>query len=484
VTQLPWTKPASRVVAGVTALLLGATAPVIGTATAAEVAPAAGAPAASAAPRPGGESAGDSLFPTIGNTGYRVSHYAITLDYRSSGGRITATTDVTARAAHPLSRFSFDFEGLTVDQVRVNGVAARFRRHDHKLVVTPARPVSGTFRTAVRYHGKPVTHIDADGSKDGWVATSDGATVVSEPVGAMTWFPNNNTPRDKATFAMRVTAPSSLAVAANGDLRSRRSSAGRTTWTWVQTRQMATYLASISIGRYHVYHSTMRTTAGRRLPVWSFVEPKYGTLARLRGRIPEIVRFQERRFGSYPQTSVGIVVDDLDVGYALETQNRPVFDGVPSTLTLVHELAHQWYGDSVTPRVWEDIWLNEGFASFAESLWTAAHGGPSTRAAFDKTYADNPPSSKLWRPAPADFTDPRDLFGDPVYTRGGMTLEALRREIGTTELSTVLRLWATMKAGRSVSTPEFVALAERVSHRDLSPLFRTWLYVPEKPAGY
>ncbi len=440
---------------------------------------------AASTPHPGGESAGDSLFPTIGNTGYSVSHYAITLDYRTAGRRLAAaTTQITARAPEPLSSFSLDLEGLVVDRVVVDGRTARFRRLDHKLVITPARPVAGTFRTSVQYHGTPVTHIDADGSKDGWVPTSDGATVLSEPVGAMTWFPDNNTPRDKATYTVRVTAPSALAVASNGDLRSRRSHAGRTTWTWVQSRQMTTYLASISIGRYDVHRSTMRTTAGRRLSVWSFVQPKYGALTGLRALIPEVVRFEERRFGTYPQTSVGIVVDDLKVGYALETQNRPVFDGVPDTTTLVHELAHQWYGDSVTPRVWEDIWLNEGFATYAEDLWAAAHGGPSTRAAFDDRYAKNGPGAKLWRPAPADFTDPTDLFGDPVYTRGAMTLEALRREIGTTELYAVLRQWATLEGGRSVSTRDFTTLAERVSQRDLNQLFHTWLYVAEKPAGY
>lgn len=479
-TQKPRTS-LRRVVVAATALALTSGGLILtGTAPGAA---AAAQPGVQRAARPGGESAGDSLFPTIGNTGYDVSHYAITLDYRTAGRRIAATTQITARAPNPLSSYSFDLEGLTVDQVVVNGRPARFRRHDAKLVVTPARPVSGTFETLVRYHGKPVAHIDRDGSKDGWVPTSDGATVVSEPVGAMTWFPDNNTPRDKATYTMRVTVPPWLAVAANGDLRSRRSHGGRTTWTWVQTQQMATYLASVSIGRYHVYRSSMRTTTGRRLPVWSFVQPKFGRLRGLRAAIPGIIRFQERRFGPYPQTSVGIVVDDLDIGYALETQNRPVFDGIPNTLTLVHELAHQWYGDSVTPRVWEDIWLNEGFATFAEDLWAAAHGGPSTRAAFAERYAQ-PPTAKLWRPAPADFTDPEDLFGDPVYTRGAMTLEALRRTIGTADLYAVLRRWAALGEGRSVSTRDLIALSERVSHRDLDPLFRTWLYVPSKPAGY
>jgi aminopeptidase N len=436
-----------------------------------------------AAPVPGKQASGDTLFPTVGNGGYDVLHYDISLRY-ATAGTISATTKVKAKATKKLSSYSLDLEGLTVTSVRVGGHAAAFSRRGDKLVVTPRRAVRGTFTTTVAYRGRPVTHIDPDGAKDGWVPTGDGATVVSEPVGAMTWFPNNNTPRDKATFAMRIRVPRALAVAGNGDLVKRDRHGATTTWSWRQTKPMATYLAMISIGRYTVYHSTMTTVGGRKLPIWSFIDPALGALAAQRKLIPTIIRFQERQFGRYPFTSVGIVVKKINVGYALETQNRPVFDEVPNTLTLVHELAHQWYGDSVTPRDWGDIWLNEGFASYAESLWTAAHGGPSTRAAFLATMKANPASSDLWQPAPASLTDPADLFGDPSYVRGGLTLEALRTRVGSADFFTILRRWADQQRGRSVGTADFIALSERVTDQNLSRLFNDWLYVAERPEGY
>jgi aminopeptidase N len=425
----------------------------------------------------------DSLFPEVGSSRYDVKHYAISLGFQSSGD-IKAKTTFTAKAKKPLKSFSLDLEGLIVDKVRVNGRTADFSRRDNKLIITPSKTLTGRFWASIRYHGKPVTHTDPDGAKDGWIPTTDGgATVLSEPVGAMTWFPNNNTPRDKATFDMKITVPSKFEVAASGDLRNVRKHAGKETWRWVQPHQQATYLAMISIGDYNVYHSTMRTATGRKLPIWSFIEPKLGTQEAARALIPKIIRYEERRFGPYPFNSAGIVVKDTDVDYALETQNRPVFDNdegeLVDDLTNVHEWAHQWYGNSVSLSDWGDIWLNEGFAQYAEWLWDASHGGPSTAEAFQQAYDD---PETVWSPAPAALKDPADLFGQQSYLRGGMTLEALRQKVGSHDFFVILRKRAQQNAYGNVSTPEFIALSERVSGQDLDAFFNAWLYVAEKPA--
>jgi aminopeptidase N len=422
----------------------------------------------------------DSLFPEVGSSRYDVKHYAISLSFKSSGN-IKAKTTFTAKAKKPLKSFSLDLEGLIVDKVRVNGRTADFSRRDNKLIITPSKTVAGRFWTSIAYHGKPVTHIDPDGADDGWIPTDNGtgATVLSEPVGAMTWFPNNNTPRDKATFDMKITVPSKLEVAGSGDLKSVRKHAGKETWRWVQPYQQATYLAMISISDYDVYHSTMRTTSGRKLPIWSFIEPKLGTVAAERALIPKIIRYEERRFGPYPFNSAGIVVKETGAGYALETQNRPVFDGIPDDTTNVHEWAHQWYGNSVSLSDWGDIWLNEGFAQYAEWLWDASHGGPSTAEAFQQAYDD---PETVWSPAPAALTDPADLFGQQSYLRGGMTLEALRQKVGTHDFFVILRSWAKQHKYGNVTTAQFIRLSERVSGQDLDAFFDAWLYVPKKPA--
>jgi aminopeptidase N len=425
----------------------------------------------------------DSLFPEVGSSRYDVKHYAITLRFQSSGN-IKAKTSFTAKAKKPLKSFSLDLEGLIVDKVRVNGRTADFSRRDNKLIIKPSKTVAGRFSASIRYHGKPVTHIDPDGAQDGWIPTDNGAgaTVLSEPVGAMTWFPNNNTPRDKATFDMKITVPSKLEVAGSGDLKGVRKHAGKETWRWVQPHQQATYLAMISISDYNVYHSTMRTTTGRKLPIWSFIEPKLGTVADERALVPTIIRYEERRFGPYPFNSAGIVVKETGVGYALETQNRPVFDGIPDDLTNVHEWAHQWYGNSVSLTNWVDIWLNEGFATYAEWLWDASHGGPSTAETFQKEYDSHPATDPLWTPAPAAFDDPADLFGSQGYLRGAMTLQALRQQVGSHDFFIILRSWAKQHKYGNVTTAQFIRLSERVSGQDLDAFFHAWLYVAKKPA--
>jgi aminopeptidase N len=300
----------------------------------------------------------------------------------------------------------------------------------------------------------------------------------------MTWIPVNNTPRDKARYTFRVTAPSRLAVASNGLLARRVRHGHTTTWTWRERVPMASYLAMVSIGRYRVFHSSIRLLGGRRIPVWSFVQRALPPQLRARRLLPRIIRFEERYFGPYPMRSVGLVAPRLDVGYALETQDRPVFPGPVGTTTLVHELAHQWYGDSVTLRDWVDIWLNEGFATYAEWLWGGAHGGPSPAARFRSLYAKHGPKSSLWSPAPASFTDPADLFGAQAYLRGAMTLQVLRERVGSAAFLQILRSWAREHRHGSGTTSQFIALSERISGQKLDKLFHDWLYTSTRPAGY
>lgn len=430
----------------------------------------------------GAPGSSDSLFPRAGNGGYDVSHYGLGLRWKRSG-EVRAEVEISARSTKQLSAFNLDLYKLHVDGVRVDGRKAEFRRNGQELTITPRRAVRDgrAFVTEVRYSGKPRTYIDPDGAKDGWIRTSDGATVLAEPVGAMTWFPSNNTPRDKARFDVRLTVPRGLEAVSNGRLvdRSKDPAKARTTYHWRQAQPMATYLATASIGQYQVLRG--RTDGGTR--IMSFIDPKIGGKAVAR-TIGGVVDYWEDSFGRYPFGDVGVIIDNVPVDYALEVQTRPVFPYVPDESTLVHELAHQWFGDSLTPRDWGDIWLNEGFATYAEWLWAARSDPPYTEDTFRSFYDSRGDGHPFWTPAPADLKSGAALFDDAVYTRGAMTLQALRNEIGTDDFFDLLRQWPTDNRHDNVTTAQLKAMAEEISGIELDLLFEDWLYTAARPVGY
>ncbi len=427
---------------------------------------------------PGAAGAGDPYFPLSGNGGYDVRHYDLDLAYDPSPGTLTATARITARATQDLSRFDLDLTGLTVRSVTVNGARAAFRQEGQELVVTPAAglPRGRVFTVGVRYDGRPRAVTDPDGSPDGWIPTDDGVFNANEPQGAMTWYPGNHHPTDKATYRFRVTVPAGLVAVANGVLAGRSAANGKVTFTWTEPEPMASYLATVSIGRFQVAEG--RTRSG--LHSYVAIDPREAGAREVMARNGPIVEFFERHFGPYPFGATGGIVDHADVPYALETQTRPVYPGTPGEITVAHELAHQWFGDSVTPVRWRDIWLNEGFVTYAEWMWAEHIGRRTVQQSFDQRYAI-PADDEFWRLPPGDPGDGAHIFADAVYGRGAMTLHVLRKAVGDAAFFRILRAWATGHRHGHGTTAQFIALSERVSGRQLDGLFQQWLYEKGKP---
>jgi len=342
--------------------------------------------AANAAFTPGAAGVGDPFFPHGGNGGFDVAHYDLDLVYVPRSGRLNGRATIRATATQDLSSFDLDYRGPRITGLTVGGQPADHARNGQELVVQPPAgiPNGSTFEVVVTYRGEPHEITDADGSIEGWVRTNDGAFVVGEPQGSPTWFPSNDHPTDKASFATSITVPRGTEAIANGALQRRLPSRPRrgikmVTWRYVAREPMATYLATATIGQFDIDRSPVAglgslvaidpLEAARR-------EPR---MRRTFQRSDEIIGLFNGLFGPYPFTQTGAIVDHApQVGYALETQTRPIYDGAPSQTTVAHELAHQWFGDSVSLARWQDMWLNEGFATWAQWRWGEETGGPTT----------------------------------------------------------------------------------------------------------
>ena len=447
-----------------------------------------GLPVGTAVASSGAPGSGDPYFPEQGNGGYDVGHYGLDLRYDTVGRRLTGVATIRATPTQHLTRFDLDLRrAMTVSSVRVDGHRARFAqpaRLRQELRVRPARALTPgkAFTVVVRYAGHPRAVTDADGSLEGWVATKDGAFVVGEPQGSPSWFPCNDDPRDKATYDFRVTVPPAVTAIANGELRStttRRS--GWHTFRWHNGFPMATYLATVTTGVFDV--QTGVTPGG--IPYYIAADPTVRAKSRaVLRKVPAMTDYFVELFGPYPFGSTGAVVDHAPkVGYALETQTKPLYDSPPDDLTAAHEIAHMWFGDSVTLSRWSDIWVNEGFAEFASWMWSEHSGGRSAQSFFDSLYKKKV-GSGVWRPPPGQPGGPATLFANSVYARGAMTLQALRVKLGDATFFPMLRTWYAGHAYGNVSVTDFSAFASTYSGVDLSAFFRTWLYQRAKPTSW
>ncbi|HEY0002648.1 MAG TPA: M1 family metallopeptidase [Actinoplanes sp.] len=456
---------------------------VIAGCTGSEPAPAQG-PSPTVDFRPGAEGAGDPYFPKYGNGGYDVTGYDLKLRYDPKTDQLGGTATITATATQNLSRFDLDLSSLTVHGVRVDGTPATSKLVGTELMITPAAGIvdGRPFTVVVDYGGKPDRVGDRELGQGGWLTTDDGAIALGQPASASSWFPVNDHPSDKATFALAMTVPDGVEAISNGVPGPTESAGGWTTWHWTESAPMASYLAAIVIGQYRV---TTTKHAGKPMVIAVAGSlPADGGAVKSLGRTGEIADFLATRFGPYPFASYGgIAIADQRIGYALETQSRPAyanafFTAGPNDGVVVHELAHQWFGDSVAVQRWRDIWLNEGFATYAEWLWDEHTGKNTVAKSFAQVYASYP-----WGRQGGQVGDPGvdRLFGTAVYQRGGMTVYALRKTIGDAAFDRLVKQWTTDHRNGNVTTEELIGLAEQISGQDLDSFFQAWLYTDTKP---
>ena len=434
----------------------------------------------------GGESAGDPYFPTIGNTGYDVSHYALDLQINTSGDdQLTGIAGITFTATEDVDQISFDLLDLEVTGARLGEQSVETQATDTKLRVLfdETLPAGSEHVLTVEYAGTPqlidsTTRIGVIG----WFDLGDNSVAIGEPFGARTWYPVNDHPSDKATYSFTLDVPEPLVGVANGVLgEDSITTDGRRLTTWTMDDPMASYLATVSVGDYALIDSE----PADEIEVFDAVPPRLtGVFDGDFNLTDEMIEVFSELFGPYPFDEYGVMVIDGNFSFALETQGRSIFsaafvDGDGSIERIVaHEIAHQWFGNHVSPATWQDIWLNEGFASYAEDLWLEFGQSNDLDVLENRliTRAQLAPS-----PAPGD-PGPGGLFDASVYRRGGLTLHALRIEVGDDAFFTILRAWLDRFGGGTASTADFVALAEEIHGADLSDFFDAWLFEGPLPA--
>ncbi|SNY47204.1 M1 family metallopeptidase [Paractinoplanes atraurantiacus] len=423
---------------------------------------------------PGADRSTDSYLPGHGNGGYRVLHYDLELDYRVVSNRLAGKATITAQAVQSLSRFSLDLGVFRVQDVRVDGHRTPFTHRAGKLRVKPDKSLGygAVFKIEVRYSGSPVP-ISGRWGDIGWDELTDGALVASQPNGAPSWFPCNDR-LEKATFLVTLTAPTPYTVVATGDLVSRRRGAGNTTWVYERTEPTVPYLMSVQVGRYELLELAAGDVVQR-----AAIPPRLRNVFRHDfGRHGEIMNVLTDMFGPYPFREYVVVVADDELDDPIEAQGMAVFgrnhvDGWRTYERLVaHELAHQWFGNSLTVADWRHIWLNEGFATYAEWLWSDVSGGPSVEALAAQWH-----TTLATRPFDVVVSDPgvSRMFDPIVYKRGALTLHALRARAGDAAFFALLRSWVAEHRHATVTTAQFRSHAQRFTTEPLGQLFTAWL---------
>lgn len=437
---------------------------------------------------PGEAGLGDPLFPGSGNGGYTVRRTTLDFAWQGVGAGFPAVATIEMVADKALSRFNLDFAGHALGRVLVDGVPVEAVREGDELVVTPADGIARgvVFTVTVEYTADPtlMRHREDAIEDYGWIPTPDGTVVYPQPNGTQLLFPSNDHPSKRSPLTVRISAPDDVRAVAAGRLTAREpDGAGRTRWTYESATPVAGQLVQFAVGKYEVLETpgpggvTLRDVVPPEL-----VEPT----AAYRALTADHLNWLTEKLGPYPFDTYGLLLADTGLGVALETQTLSLVpkadllgDKVSAERTMVHELAHHWFGNHVALARWSDLWLSEGHARFYERMYSEEHGGDSFEARMKDAYRQH----DIWRRdfgPPAAPTEP-NLFKRMRYDGSALVLYALREEVGAESFAAVERLWLEWYGGRAASTLDFVDIASIAAGRDLAPFLNAWLYDTTTP---
>ncbi|MEZ0065830.1 aminopeptidase N [Streptacidiphilus sp. MAP12-20] len=430
----------------------------------------------------------DSYFPASGDPRHHVHRYELALDYRPGPNRLAGTARLSAivtTGGAPLAEFALDLApNFHVGRVLVDGRAPHYAHRAGKLRVRPAKALApgAVFTVEVHWTGNPKPVRSPWGGL-GWEELTDGALVASQPVGAPSWYPCNDRPADKAAYQISLTTPSPYAVVLGGRLLTRTVRSSSTTWVYEQSAPTSSYLVGLAVGP--LQDVRLDDPAAEDVPQTGWAPHRLmPAFEAAFARQAEMMRLFQELFGPYPFSEYTAVVVDEELEVPVEAQAMATFgtnhlvDGWESERMVAHELAHQWFGNSVTVADWRHIWLNEGFAKYAEWLWSERSGGATATERAARSY-------QLLAALPQDLrlADPgrRLMFDDRLYQRGGVTVQALRVALGDEAFFRMLRDWTRLHRHGVVGTDTFVAHVTRYASAPIDEMLREWLFETALP---
>ncbi len=426
----------------------------------------------------------DPFFPTFGNKGIDVIQYNIDLDVDPVSGQVDGKAAIMIQAQKRLSSFKLDLHVLAVSSVKINGIAAGFSQADDKLIITPQKsiPAGSIFWLGVNYGGLPAPLSDPTAPDElflGWFKYQDATYVVSEPVGASTFFPANDEPTDKATFNFGITVPTGYTGVANGSFLGSKRLGAKRRFEWAMQEPMTAWLATVHVNKFKL--DLTRTPGGTPIRVYSPVGVPKKRIDVYAKAGPMITYF-ETLLGRYPFASYGsVLVEDPLLSYPLETQAMSTFPDTtpPDEAMVAHEVAHQWIGNSVSVAKWEDLWIAEGSATYFAEIWRNRDDPAAFEVAMQEIY-DYVVDQQV---GPAVVDAPDQMFSERTYLRGAATLHALRLHVGDSSFFQILRNFAQDNRGGNITSEDFIRTAEHISGDDsVRPLLHAWLYDDAVPA--
>ena len=437
------------------------------------------------------DSLGDTYFDDLGNGGYDALHYHLDVTPNFDAETLDASVTIDIRATQDLAEFNLDFWGFTIRELLVNGEAADYRRADIELTIIPATPILAdeTATIMISYQDEPRDGIDVQTQylvSAGWVFHEAGSLVVSEPFGASLWYPVNDHPQDKATYSFEITVPEPYVVATNGQVTEIIEDDDMLTYKSETNDLTASYLVTVQIGDYVLDESQL----GNDVPIRNyFARPYYVEALSIFADTAKMIAFYEDILGEYPFDVYGSIVSDIELPFALETQTLSTYGtkiiaNSPRTqITLAHELLHQWFGNSVSPALWQDIWLNEGFATYLSLLWAEEKYGASVVPNILQEWYTTSIDPEFYASSPDAIGNPTQAFflHRAIYWKGALTLHALRLRVGDETFFEIIHTYYQTYRDSHATTEDFIALASEISQEDLTEFFDSWLYQKEVP---